>query len=76
MPMLEKHGLTWEDVQRVLSKGAGLASEESGDGTRVDEAAVLSDYALDKLDPTQRVFADRVLAWGRELASAYKQCRS
>ena len=29
-------------------------------------------FALDKLDPTQRVFADRVLAWGRDLVSAYK----
>ena len=31
----------------------------------------MADYALDKLDPTQRVFADRVLDWGRELVSAF-----
>ena len=32
----------------------------------------MRDFSLDKLDPTQRVFADRVLAWGKELVSAYK----
>ena len=32
----------------------------------------MRDFALDKLDPTQRVFADRVLTWGRELVKAYK----
>ena len=37
----------------------------------MDEAVVMADYSLDKLDPTQRVFADRVLAWGRDLVSAY-----
>ena len=32
----------------------------------------MRDFALDKLDPTQRVFVDRGLAWGRELVEVYK----
>ena len=39
----------------------------------VVEADVLADFALDKLDPPQRVFADRVLAWGREVVTTHKQ---
>ena len=36
------------------------------------EAGVVRDYALDDLDPTQRVFADRVLMWAQEVADVYK----
>ena len=28
---------------------------------------------MEKLDPTQRAFADRVLLWARELVQVYKQ---
>ena len=62
----EGHPLTWGDVQRLLAKGG----EENALTAVVVEAEVLRDFALDKLDPTQRVFADRVLTWGRELVSA------
>ena len=58
-------------MRKQLAKGVGLTSEASSGDTHVDEAVIMADYALDKLDPTQRVFADRVLAWGRDLASAY-----
>ena len=61
----EGRPLTWGDVQRQLAKGAGMASDESALAAAVVEEEVVRDFALEKLDPTQRVFADRVLAWGR-----------
>ena len=39
---------------------------------QVDEDTVLGDFALGKLDPTQRAFADRVLAWAAEVVRVYK----
>ncbi len=63
--------LDWDDVKRQLSKGA--EPDCSAAHRSVDEATVLSDYPLDKLDPTQRVFADRVLAWADEVASVYEE---
>ena len=39
---------------------------------QVDPNAVPDNYSLDRLDPTQRVFADRVLAWGSQLVQTYK----
>ena len=68
----EGRSLTWKDVQRQMAKGDGTASDGSDSSAVVKEAHVLRDFPLDKLDPTQRVFADRVLAWGRDLVSAYK----
>ena len=57
--------LDWAMVEQKLKQGYGdLAVSDAGD---VDEVKVLSDFSLDKLDPTQRVFADRVLKWGDEL---------
>ena len=64
--------LNWGDVRRQMARGAGLASDESAVTAAVVEEEVMRDFALDKLDPTQRVFADRGLAWGRALARAYK----
>ena len=46
------------------------ASDESALAAAVVEEEVVRDFALEKLDPTQRVFADRVLAWGRELLAS------
>ena len=67
----EGRPLTWGDVQRQLAKGAGMASDESALTAAVVEEDVMRDFALEKLDPTQRVFADRVLAWGRDLLSFF-----
>ena len=51
--------LDWAIVERKLKQGCGdLAVSDAGD---VDEAKVLADFSLDKLDPTQRVCADRVI---------------
>ncbi|MDA8609544.1 hypothetical protein N9L19_01360 [bacterium] len=53
------------DVQRQLAKVAGMASDDSALTSSVDEEDVVIYFALDKLDPTRRAFADRVLkgAW-------------
>ena len=67
----EGRPLTWGDVQRQLAKGEGMASDERALTAAVVEEDVMRDFALEKLDPTQRVFADRVLAWGRGLVSAF-----
>jgi hypothetical protein len=45
----EGHALTWDDVQRQLSKGAGTAPAGDGGAACVDEAAVLADFVLDNL---------------------------
>jgi hypothetical protein len=57
--------LDWEEVARKLAAGAeGNRSKKVG---TLDNDVVSADYSLDALDPTQRVFADRVLKWGEEL---------
>ena len=67
--------LDWGDVKKKLARGSG--GEGPGGVSAVgdvpfDEAAVLRDYPLDRLDPTQRAFADRVLTWAEELVSVYQ----
>ena len=62
--------LDWETVEQKLAEGHGDVSET--DNGQVDEATVLTDFSLDKLDPTQRAFADRVLKWGDEVADVYE----
>ena len=64
--------LNWGDVRRQMARGAGLASDESADIVAVVEEEVMRYFALDKLDPTQRVFVERGMAWGREVVKAYK----
>ena len=39
----------------------------------VDEESVLRDYPLQRLDPTQRAFAERVLAWAGDVATVYEE---
>ena len=63
--------LDWADVKRKLAAGAG--ADAGADPARVDEAVVCRDYALEKLDPTQRVFANLVLAWAGELVRIHKE---
>ena len=58
----EGRPLTWGDVQRQLAKGAGTASNESALVAALVEEEAVRDFALDNLDQTQRVFADRVPA--------------
>ena len=41
----------------------------------MSEDAVNRDYDLDRLDPTQRVFADRTLEWANDLIRAYRTVR-
>ena len=42
----------------------------------VDEEAVMREFPLDALDPTQRVFVSRVLAWARSVKVTYKEMQS
>ena len=62
--------LDWAQVRQKLAKGSGPDCDAQPD--RVDEQTVLQDYGLEKLDPTQRAFADRVLAWAAEVVQVYK----
>ena len=64
--------LLWADVKEKLASGNG-AFEIGASGGDVDEEAVLRDFSLDDLDPTQRAFAERVLKWAKEVARVYKQ---
>ena len=66
--------LDWTEVKKKLSEGHKETADT--DITYVDEATVLSDYSLEKLDPTQRVFADRVLKWASEVAKVYDTVRA
>ena len=52
--------LDWGDVKKALAAGTGM--DDAAAPVRLEETAVLRDYGLEKLDPTQRVFADRVLS--------------
>ena len=66
--------LDWAEVKRRLAAGAG--QDASAGSARVDEDVVQRDCALDKLDPTQRVFADLALAWAAEVARIYLQVQA
>jgi len=67
--------LDWDHVKTQLAKGGDVSSSEVA-VEHINEEIVLKDWALDDLDPTQRVFADRVLRWGVEVARAYNDVRS
>ena len=64
--------LDWGEVQRKLSEGLGDAAE--ADIGSLDDTAQLVDYSLEKLDPTQRAFADRVLKWAHSAVWAVTDC--
>jgi len=66
--------LDWGAVQKTLADGLDVA--EDPDTRYVDEATVLSEYPLDKLNHTQREFADRVLRWAGKVAEVYDKVGS
>ena len=61
-------------MSKVLAQGAEVDIDAGP--AHVDRDAVLRDYALENPDPVQRVFADRVLKWARELVAVYKSVRA
>ena len=65
--------LSWDDVRRMLDAGAGAGHKDADPDRVVGKAAVLRDYSLDDLDPTQRAFADRVLKWADKVVQTYQQ---
>jgi len=56
--------LDWGEVRSKLAQGA-----DGENGVAADPG--LEEYPLEKLDPTQRVFVDRVLEWAGKLADTY-----
>ena len=62
--------LEWAKVKQTLAQGHGDTADS--DTGQLDEATVLADFSLDKLDPTQRAFAVRVLKWADEIADVYE----
>jgi hypothetical protein len=63
--------LDWGDVKKKLS-----ADDGSQETKQLRASDVLRDYDLEKLDPTQRAFANRVLKWAKELVQVYKQSKT
>ena len=57
--------LDWGDVQKTLK--AGNTCDADAPSTILQRDNVLRELDLNTLDPTQRAFADRVLAWAAEL---------
>ena len=57
-PTVQGKRASWADVKKHLKEGNEVKSADQ------DEFDVTA-YLLDTLDPTQRVFSDRLLAWGR-----------
>ena len=66
--------LNWDTVKRKLADPH--EEDEESDPIAVDEGAILRDYSLDNLDPTQRAFADRCLKWAGKVADVYDKVRS
>jgi len=62
--------LDWAEVERKMNRDLDGAV---GKATAEKEDEVLRRYPLELLDPTQRAFANRVLAWGAELVEAYRR---
>ena len=56
--------LDWGELQNKLASGAGRDVDVQP--TTLSEDAVNRDYDLDRLDPTQRSFADRTVEWANE----------
>ena len=63
--------LDWTAVSQALARGGGVDVEDAL--AILDPQEVAKDYPLERLDPIQRAFADRVLAWARELVNTYKR---
>ena len=66
--------LDWGAVKQTLLQGQGDVAEGNVGQVDMDkwQATVLADFSLDKLDPTQRAFADRVLKWGDDIIESYE----
>ena len=60
--------LPWDEVKKKLQPAA-----QDPVTSLLKRSDVERDYDLEKLDPTQRAFADRVLRWATELADVYKE---
>ena len=66
--------LDWDDVRKKLAKGSGAEINDAP--ALVDAERSAREYPLEDLDPTQRVFADRVLEWAAEVVRVYQRVAS
>lgn len=66
--------MDWTDVKHKLK--AGTEPDDETAVARLVRTDVESEYPLESLDPTQRVFAHVVLKWIQDLARAYEQVRA
>ena len=89
---LALHGLNWSEhvAPGIINPRVHLSSlygGEGGDGVAVRPHAMPHDAArplatalgapsLEELDPAQRVLADRVLVWAREVIAAHTEVRA
>ena len=64
----------WGAVKTILTEGVG--DETEGDIKEDDKDNAAHKYNLDDLDPTQRVFADRMLTWAAEVATIYETVKA
>ena len=63
--------LNWDTVKKQLANGV------DGDVDLITSVEAPSqNYRLEDLDPTQRVFADRVLSWAKAVVKTYKEVRT
>ena len=72
--------LQWNKVKYRLAEGNCDGQDDETEDRKdpsksIDEDVILRDYSLEKLDPVQRAFADRVLKWGNELADKYEHIK-
>jgi hypothetical protein len=63
--------LDWAIVKKNLN--AGTEPDDETASARLVRDTVEREYPLDSLDPTQRIFANIVLEWLRELAHVYME---
>ena len=67
--------LEWRSVHATLQKGNDATAKPPSQQQNMVEYDKWR-CKLDDLDPTQRAFANRVLAWGKELVEAYTSMRA
>ena len=65
--------LDWGEVKKRLDEGA--ETDVQAATARLDRDTVLKEYSLDRLDPTQRAFADRMLRWIEGVIDVYTKVR-
>ncbi len=61
-------------MKKKLAPGA--EPDVDAAAAHVDKDTAMRDYALNALGPTRRAFAERTLAWIREVVEVFKEGRA